>query len=97
MRDCEIRDNKGGGVFVYEQGQGTIERCVISGNAKVGVQISEGGNPVVRDCKVSGRWGITVRPDGLGTISACDLTGATTPWSGEGCAKVTRTGNRPNA
>ena len=97
VRDSEIRNGKGPGVFVYEQGQGTIERCVISGNADAGVQISKGGNPVVRDCKVSGQWGITVRPDGLGTISGCDLTGATTPWSVEGGAKVTRTGNRPNA
>ena len=97
VRDCEIRDGQASGVHVHEQGQGTIERCVISGNALSGVEIKTGGNPVVRDCKVRGTWGITVRPDGLGTISACDLTGATTPWSGEGCAKVTRTGNRPNA
>ena len=87
---------KEAGVFVYEQGQGTIERCVISGNGLSGVDIRTGGNPVVRDCKVRGTWGITVRPDGLGTISGCDLTGATTPWSVEGGAKVTRTGNRPN-
>ena len=49
VRDCEIRDGKSGGVIVWEQGQGTIEKCVISGNAFAGVQISEGGNPVVRD------------------------------------------------
>jgi F-box protein 11 len=85
------------GVAVLEQCLGTIEKCVISGNAFSGVEIKTGGNPVIRDCKVSGRWGVTVRPDGLGTISGCDLTGATTPWGVEGGAKVTRTGNRPNA
>ncbi len=26
IRDCEIRDGKSAGVFVYEQGQGTIEK-----------------------------------------------------------------------
>ena len=97
VRGCEIRDNKQVGVGVSEQGQGTIERCVISGNAYAGVAIRTGGNLTVRDCEVRGTWGITVRPDGLGTISGCDLTGATTPWWVEGGAKVTRTGNRPNA
>ncbi|MCX5985133.1 MAG: pectinesterase family protein, partial [Chloroflexi bacterium] len=48
IRDCEIRDGQGPGVIVYEQGQGTIEQCVISGNALAGVAISEGGNPTVR-------------------------------------------------
>ena len=33
FRDCQIRDGQGPGVDVDEQGQGTIERCVISGNA----------------------------------------------------------------
>jgi parallel beta-helix repeat protein len=52
IRDCEIRDGKSGGVHVSEQGQGTIEKCVISGNANAGVQIKTGGNPVVRDCEI---------------------------------------------
>ena len=97
IRNCTMRNSQGPGVNVFDQGQGTIEKCVISGNAFSGVEIKTGGNPVIRDCEVSGRWGVTVRPDGLGTISRCDLTGATTPWGVEGGAKVTRTGNRPNA
>ena len=40
IRDCQIRDGQGPGVFVFEQGQGTIEQCVISGNADAGVWIS---------------------------------------------------------
>jgi F-box protein 11 len=52
VRDCKIRDGKGPGVDVYEQGQGTIERCVISGNAEAGVATRTGGNPVVRDCEI---------------------------------------------
>ena len=79
VRDCEIRDSTFDGVLVSDQGQGTIEQCVISGNAYAGVQISKGGNPTVRDCKVRGGvFEILVHPDGLGTISGCDLTGATT-------------------
>ena len=50
VRDCQIRDGKSGGVRVFDQGQGTIEQCVISGNTLAGVVISTGGNPVVRDC-----------------------------------------------
>ncbi|MSQ44148.1 MAG: right-handed parallel beta-helix repeat-containing protein [Chloroflexi bacterium] len=97
IRDCQIRDGQGSGVRVWEQGQGTIEKCVISGNANAGVAIRTGGNPIVRDCGIRSQWGITVRSDGRGSVSGCDLTGTTTPWWIEGGAKVTRTGNRPNA
>ena len=33
VRDCEIRDGKSGGVYVYEQGQGTFTGNTLTGNA----------------------------------------------------------------
>ena len=100
IRDCEIRDGKGSGVSVYEQGQGTIEKCVISGNANAGVDIKTGGNPVVRDCEIrDGKGsGVRVYEQGQGTVTGNTLTGnARGAWNIEATAgTVTRTGNRPN-
>ena len=77
IRDCEIRDGQQCGVFVSEQGQGTIEKCVISGNALAGVQIKTGGNPVVRDCQIrDGKTtGVLVQEQGQGTIEKCVISG----------------------
>ena len=77
IRDCEIRDGKSAGVFVSDQGQGTIERCVISGNASAGVAIKTGGNPVVRDCGIrDGKAaGVLVYEQGQGTIERCVISG----------------------
>ena len=101
VRDCEIRDGKQVGVMVWDQGQGTIERCVISGNALAGVEISKGGNPVVRDCEIRGNGyeGVWVYEQGQGTFTGNTLTGnARGAWDIEATAgPVTRTGNRPNA
>ena len=77
IRDCEIRDGKAAGVFVSDQGQGTIERCVISGNANAGVAITTGGNPVVRDCEIRDgkQSGVNVFEQGQGTIEKCVISG----------------------
>jgi parallel beta-helix repeat protein len=98
VRDCQIRDSQVG-VYVYEQGQGTIEKCVISGNAKSGVEIKTGGNPTVRNCQINGNklGGIFVHTQGSGTFMGCTITGVE-PWDIQRTAgKVTRTGNTPNA
>jgi len=77
IRDCSIRDGKGSGVFVFEQGQGTIEQCVISWNALAGVAIKTGGNPVVRDCEIRDGQsaGVYVQEQGQGTIEQCVISG----------------------
>ena len=77
IRDCQIRDGKQAGVFVFEQGQGTIERCVISGNANSGVEIRTGGNPTVRNCEIrDGKSaGVFVWEQGQGTIEQCVISG----------------------
>ena len=82
IRDCGIRDGKSFGVWVRGQGQGTIERCVISGNAGTGVWISKGGNPVVRDCGIrDGKsTGVFVWDQGQGTIEKCVISG--NAWAG---------------
>ena len=95
-----MRNGSGTGVLVSDQGQGTIERCVISGNAGTGVWISEGGNPTVRDCQIRGNGyeGVWVYEQGQGTFTGNTLTGnARGAWDIESTAgRVTRTGNRPN-
>jgi len=77
IRDCKIRDGKQVGVAVLEQGQGTIEKCVISGNAIAGVVIMTGGNPTVRDCEIrDGKgFGVAVHEQGQGTIEKCVISG----------------------
>ena len=77
FRNCTMRNSQGPGVNVYDQGQGTIEKCVISGNALVGVQIKTGGNPVVRDCEIRDNQGpgVYVYEQGKGTIEKCVISG----------------------
>ena len=77
IRDCQIRDGKDAGVYVQEQGQGTIEKCVISGNAMSGVVLKTGGNQVVRDCEIRGgkQCGVRVHEQGQGTIEQCVIWG----------------------
>ena len=48
LRRNRIHDGKQGGVFVYENGLGTLEDNEIFGNAYSGVQIKSGGNPTLR-------------------------------------------------
>jgi len=77
IRNCTMRNSQGPGVAVLDQGQGTIERCVISGNAWSGVRIETGGNPVVRDCEIRDgkESGVLVGDQGQGTIERCVISG----------------------
>ena len=100
IRNCTMRNSRDSGV-VYEQGQGTIEQCVIAGNALMGVQIRTGGNPVVRDCEIRDNkgYGVSVLEQGQGTFTGNTLTGnANGAWYiAPTAGRVTRTGNTPNA
>ena len=77
IRNCTMRNSQGPGVNVFDQGQGTIEKCVISGNANAGVQIKTGGNPTVRDCEIRDgkQSGVFVLEQGQGTIEKCVISG----------------------
>ena len=100
IRNCTIRDSGVCGVSVFEQGQGTIEKCVISGNANAGVGISTGGNPTVRDCEIrDGKSvGVRVSRQGQGTFTGNTLAGnALGAWDITATAgNVVRTENTPN-
>ena len=70
LRRNRIHSGKQGGVFVSENGLGTLEDNEIFGNAYAGVEIKSGGNPTLRrnrihDGKTSG---ILVWENGLGTL-----------------------------
>ena len=77
IRNCTMRNSRDSGVMVYDQGQGTIERCVISGNGLSGVAIKTGGNPTVRDCEIRDgqAGGVFVHEQGQGTIERCVISG----------------------
>ena len=64
------------GVFVWEQGKGTIERCDIFGNMLSGVEIKLGGDPAIRDCKIhdsNESVGVHVYEQGKGTVERCHI------------------------
>jgi parallel beta-helix repeat protein len=77
IRRCKIHDGKQSGIYVFGNGQGTVEQCDIFGNAHSGVAISTGGNPVIRGCKIHNgkQSGIYVYGNGQGTVEECDLFG----------------------
>ncbi len=77
VRRCKIYSGNSVGVWVFKNGQGTVEDCDIAGNAGVGVQISEGGNPVIRRCAIHDgkNVGVYVSEKGLGTVEDCDIFG----------------------
>jgi len=72
-----IHDSKeGNGVFVYDNGLGTLEDNEITNNRLAGVAIRTGGNPALRrnqihDNKTSG---VLVYDNGLGTLEDNDIT-----------------------
>jgi parallel beta-helix repeat protein len=70
LRRNRIHDGKTGGVFVYQNGLGTLEDNEIFGNALAGVQIREGGNPTLRRNRVHDAQtnGVLVIQNGLGTL-----------------------------
>ncbi|MGB8217875.1 MAG: right-handed parallel beta-helix repeat-containing protein [Candidatus Methanoperedens sp.] len=76
LRRNRIHDSKaGGGVSVYENGQGTLEDNDIFGNAYSGVLIKMGGNPTLRRNRINknGYQAVWVYDGGGGTIEDNDL------------------------
>jgi F-box protein 11 len=75
LKRNRIHDGKGGGVFVYENGQGTLEDNEIFANVQSGVEITEGGNPTLRRNRIhDGKSaGVIVTNNGLGTLEDNDI------------------------
>ena len=70
LRRNRIHDGKYCGVFVYANGQGTLEDNEIFANAFGGVAIKEGGNPALRRNRIhNGKaGGVFVYENGQGTL-----------------------------
>ncbi len=77
IRNCQIHDSKeSGGVYVYEQGKGTVEGCEIFANKLAGVAIKQGGDPTIRNCQIHDSKegsGVYVYEQGKGTIEGCEI------------------------
>ncbi len=72
---CEIQNDTGCGIAVWEQGHGMIEACDITGAATDGIRIRQDGNPIVRQCTLYDcqRSGISIAEKSSGVIEACDI------------------------
>jgi F-box protein 11 len=75
LRRNRIHDGKSVGVFVYDNGQGTLEDNDIFANTLSGVAVKTGGNPTLRrnrihDGKASG---VLVYENGQGTLEDNDI------------------------
>jgi F-box protein 11 len=76
LRRNQIHDGKQSGVYVYENGLGTLEDNDITANQLTGVTITTGGNPTLRRNQIhDGRaGGVFVYENGLGTLEDNDIT-----------------------
>jgi F-box protein 11 len=79
LRRNQIHDGKQSGVFVYDNGLGTLEDNDITGNTLAGVSITTGGNPTLRRNQIhdNKQNGVYVYDNGLGTLEDNDITGNT--------------------
>jgi len=70
LRRNRIHHGKEDGVFVWENGQGTLEDNEIFANALAGVEIRTGGNPTLRRNRIhDGKSaGVLVQENGQGTL-----------------------------
>jgi F-box protein 11 len=77
IRRSRIHDSKSGGLYIYENGKGTIEDNDIFGNALPGVSITTGGDPTLRRNRIhDGKQnGVHVFKNGKGTIEDNDIFG----------------------
>jgi parallel beta-helix repeat protein len=77
LRRNKIHDGIEIGVFVYDNGLGTLEDNDISGNAAAGVAIGSGGNPTLRANRIhDGKdVGVYIYDDAKGTLEDNDISG----------------------
>jgi parallel beta-helix repeat protein len=77
LRRNKIHSSKQGGVYVFDNGLGTLEDNDITGNGYSGVGITTGGNPTLRRNQIhdNKQNGAIVYNNGLGTLEDNDITG----------------------
>jgi parallel beta-helix repeat protein len=76
LRRNKIHDGKSSGVFVLDDGLGTLEDNDITGNALSGVEIKTGGSPTLRRNQIhDNKAGVLVSSSGLGTLEDNDISG----------------------
>jgi parallel beta-helix repeat protein len=75
LRRNRIHDGKECGVFVYENGLGTLEDNEILANAGSGVEITSGGNPTLRRNRIHDgkQCGVFIYDNGLGTLEGNEI------------------------
>lgn len=75
LRRNRIHDGKGGGIFVYENGQGTFEDNDIFSNSLAGVSVKTGGNPTLRRNRIydGKQGGVYVYENGQGMLEDNDI------------------------
>ena len=76
LRGNRISHGKQSGVYVHDNGLGTLEDNDITANARAGVEITTGGDPTLRGNRIShGKdAGVYVHNNGLGTLEDNDIT-----------------------
>jgi hypothetical protein len=79
VRRSQIHHEKQRGVFIFEYGEGNLERCYILANADTGITIGQGCQPTIRRCQINqnGSYAIRVLPNGGGIVEDCSLSGNT--------------------
>jgi F-box protein 11 len=77
LRRNQIHDGKRAGVYVSDNGLGTLEDNDITANTVTGVLIQTGGNPTLRRNRVNrnGYRGAWIHEGGRGVLEDNDLTG----------------------
>jgi parallel beta-helix repeat protein len=75
LRRNRIHNGKLGGVFIFDNGQGTLEDNDIFNNASAGVRIFAGGNPTLRRNRIheNKTSGVEIIYDGQGTLEDNDI------------------------
>jgi F-box protein 11 len=79
LRRNQIHDGKQAGVYVCDNGLGTLEDNDITANTLYGVAIRTGGNPTLRRNQIhdNKQAGVHVYDNGLGTLEDNDITANT--------------------
>ena len=77
----KIHDGKAGGVYVHNNGLGTLEDNDITGNTLPGVEIKSGADPTLRRNRIrDGKTiGVYVHENGRGTLEDNDIAGNAYP------------------
>ncbi|MBX3736564.1 MAG: right-handed parallel beta-helix repeat-containing protein [Candidatus Didemnitutus sp.] len=75
LRRNRIHDGKRSGIFVYENGMGTLEDNDIYAHALAGIEIKTGSNPTLRRNRIHDgiQGGVLIQKDGLGTLEDNDI------------------------